>query len=83
MYARVLSQEHPNIPIHVFKPGKVDTPMQETIRNTNKEDFPAVSAFIAEHESGNLIKPESVAEELLRVIQLKEKPEVVFSTSPI
>jgi hypothetical protein len=57
--------------------------MQETIRNTNKEDFPAVSAFIAEHESGNLIKPESVAEELLRVIQLKEKPEVVFSTSPI
>jgi len=83
MYARVLSQEHPNIPIHVFKPGKVDTPMQETIRNTNKEDFPAVSGFIAEHESGNLIKPESVAEELLRVLQLKEKPEVVFSTSPI
>jgi hypothetical protein len=30
-----------------------------------------------------LIKPESVAEELLHVIQLKEKPEVVFSTSPI
>jgi benzil reductase ((S)-benzoin forming) len=83
MYARVLSMEHPNTPIHVFKPGKVDTPMQETIRKTNKEDFPAVSSFIAEHESGNLIKPQNVAKRLLSVIQSKEKPDVVFSTSPI
>ena len=81
MYAKVLSQEYPRVPVHVFKPGKVDTPMQETIRKTKKSDFPAVSSFIAEHESGKLIKPESVAKRLLHVIQSKEKPAVVFSIS--
>ena len=83
MYAKVLSIEYPNIPIHVFKPGKVDTPMQEIIRKTNKEDFPAVSSFISEYESGNLIKPQNVAKHLLSVIQSMEKPDVVFSTSPL
>ncbi|MEC8459252.1 MAG: SDR family NAD(P)-dependent oxidoreductase [Bacteroidota bacterium] len=83
MYAKVLSTEYPNIPIHVFKPGKVDTPMQEIIRKANKEDFPAVSSFISEYESGKLIKPQNVAKHLLSVIQSIEKPDVVFSISPL
>lgn len=83
MYAEVLAEEYPNVPIHAFTPGKVDTPMQAEIRNTTEADFPSVAHFIEEYETGNLVKPETVAERLLHVIASSEKPGVVFPISQI
>ncbi|MFN2557792.1 MAG: SDR family NAD(P)-dependent oxidoreductase [Nitriliruptorales bacterium] len=42
-------------------PGVVETPMQEQIRETPEEEFPAVGKFIDRHESGELVPPEEAA----------------------
>ena len=83
MYAEVAAQEYPDVAIHAFKPGKVDTPMQAQIRKTTIEDFPSVAHFIEEYELGNLVDPNTVAERLLYVIEAQEKPSVVFPISQI
>lgn len=43
------------------RPGVVDTPMQEQIRDTSSELFPAVDTFIGFKEKGELISAEHVA----------------------
>ena len=81
MYASVLAKEHPELRIHAFRPGKVNTPMQAEIRATTAEDFPGVGHFVEEFESGNLVLPETVAASLLHVIERKDEIPVIFSTS--
>lgn len=83
MYAEVLAQEYPEVPIHAFKPGKVDTPMQEEIRNTTAADFPAVDHFIDEYNQGNLVPPETVAQRLLQLIAHPTDHPVVVALSQI
>ena len=81
MYASVLAKEHPELRIHAFRPGKVNTPMQAEIRATSIEDFPGVGHFVEEFESGSLVLPETVAASLLHVIDRKDEIPVIFSTS--
>ena len=81
MYASVLAKEHPELRIHAFRPGKVNTPMQAEIRATTEEDFPGVAHFVEEYESGSLVLPETVATSLLHVIDRKDEIPVIFSTS--
>jgi hypothetical protein len=81
MYASVLAKEHPQLRIHAFRPGKVNTPMQAEIRATTEEDFPGVAHFVEEYESGSLVLPETVATSLLHVIDRKDEIPVIFSTS--
>jgi benzil reductase ((S)-benzoin forming) len=81
MYASVLAKEHPELRIHAFRPGKVNTPMQAEIRATTEEDFPGVAHFVEEFESGSLVLPETVATSLLHVIDRKDEIPVIFSTS--
>lgn len=83
MYAQVLQQENPDVRIHAFKPGKVDTPMQEQIRSSQPTDFPAVEAFREDYEQGKLVSPETVATKLLKVIEGPGDQEVVFALSEI
>ena len=83
MYAEVLAQENPTTPIHAFTPGKVDTPMQAQIRAASAADFPGVEHFREEHAEGLLVKPETVAEAVLHVIQNPGEQPVVFPTSQI
>lgn len=83
MYAEVLQQEYPDVRIHAFKPGKVDTPMQAEIRATHQQDFPAVDAFKEEYEQGKLVAPETVAAKLLKVIEGPAEQPVVFALSQI
>lgn len=83
MYAEVIAQEYPEVPIHAFKPGKVDTPMQAEIRSASQDDFPSVGHFIEEFETGNLVDPNTVANKLLHVAQSEQKPSVVFALSQI
>lgn len=81
MYAEVLAQEHPQLRIHAFRPGKVNTPMQAEIRATTAADFPSVAHFKEEFESGNLVMPETVATTLLDVINTNQDIPVIFSIS--
>ena len=81
MYAEVLAKEHPGNRIHAFMPGKVNTPMQAEIRATSTEDFPDVTHFVEEFESGNLVLPETVASTLLRVVEMEAEIPVIFSIS--
>jgi len=83
MYAEVLAQENPSVPIHAFTPGKVDTPMQAQIRAASKEDFPGVEHFREEYADGLLVKPEAVAKAVLHVVQNPGEQPVVFPTSQI
>jgi len=50
-------------------PGIIDTPMQETIRATSKEDLPSLDRFIGFKESKQLAEPSAVAQRLLAVLE--------------
>jgi len=50
-------------------PGIIDTPMQETIRATSKDDLPSLERFIGFKESKQLAVPLAVAQRLLMVLE--------------
>jgi len=81
MYAEVLAQENPTVPVHAFMPGKVDTPMQAQIRAASEEDFPGVVHFREEHEQGLLVQPEAVAKAVLHVVQNPGEQPTIFPIS--
>jgi len=64
-FARNLAAElaEQDIPVRVFifQPGVVDTRMQESLRETTRDEFPAVERFRAYHEKGVLREPEEPA----------------------
>jgi benzil reductase ((S)-benzoin forming) len=67
------SQEHP-VKTAVFNPGRIETDMQELLRETNKEDFPLVDDFIASATDGRNLPPEEVAETLAEIFTGKSFP---------
>lgn len=50
-------------------PGVIDTPMQETIRATSKDDLPSLERFIGFKENKQLADPATVAQRLLKVLE--------------
>jgi NAD(P)-dependent dehydrogenase (short-subunit alcohol dehydrogenase family) len=50
-------------------PGIIDTPMQETIRATPKDDLPTLERYIGFKESKQLAAPLAVAQRLLIVLE--------------
>lgn len=50
-------------------PGVIDTPMQETIRATSKDDLPSLERFIGFKENKQLAEPHAVAQRLLKVLE--------------
>lgn len=54
-----------NISSLAIAPGIVDTGMQEDIRSSDVNSFPALPNFIGYHENGELSNPDDVAEKLL------------------
>jgi benzil reductase ((S)-benzoin forming) len=50
-------------------PGIIDTPMQETIRASSKDDLPSLERFIGFKESNQLADPASVAQRLLKALE--------------
>ena len=54
-----------NISSLAIAPGIVDTGMQEDIRSSDVNSFPALPNFIGYHENGELSNPYDVAEKLL------------------
>ena len=49
-------------------PGKMDTGMQEEIRNTDPKNFPDVARFIDAKNAGQLRSPKSVARAIMSII---------------
>ena len=58
-FARTLATEEPHITSIAFRPGKIDTPMQKTIRRDGSAGMSAegYAKFVGYHGSGALISP--------------------------
>ena len=82
-YTEVVAKEHPDIRIHAFRPGKVDTPMQTVIRESSSTAFADKAHFVEAYEQGELVQPKIVAEKLLEVFVSKIEIPVIFSISNI
>jgi len=63
MFTRIAALEAESHAIRVMavSPGTFESRMQQTIRNTAREDFPARDKFIALHEQGQLQPPDEIA----------------------
>ncbi|NOX90074.1 MAG: SDR family NAD(P)-dependent oxidoreductase [Calditrichaeota bacterium] len=70
MVYQVLNQElnEKGIFVGSVRPGVVDTPMQNQLRKTKREVFPAIDRFLQLKEEGKLIPPEKVAEFIADVL---------------
>lgn len=60
-------QEH-EVKILSLAPGIVDTEMQGELRDVKPEAFRDVDRFIAFHENGDLVHPEVVAKDIVRLL---------------
>ena len=82
-YAEVVAKEHPEVRVHAFRPGKVDTPMQAVIRESSSTAFADKTHFVEAYEQGELVQPQFVAQKLLEVFASKTEFSVIFSTSNV
>ena len=64
-FLSVVALENPDFKIVSFDPGVMDTDMQRQIRETDSRVFDRVETFISYKESGRLIDPSAVAEQLI------------------
>jgi NAD(P)-dependent dehydrogenase (short-subunit alcohol dehydrogenase family) len=62
MFTKIVAKEVENEPVRVaaIAPGAVETHMQEAIRNTPPDYFPARDKFIALHDKNQISSPEDV-----------------------
>ncbi|GKV69521.1 short-chain dehydrogenase [Sporosarcina sp. NCCP-2716] len=62
-----LEQQREELPVGIVSiaPGIIDTGMQETIRSSGEDGFPALGKFIEYKETGQLSSPEETASRLL------------------
>ncbi|MEY2963439.1 MAG: hypothetical protein RL754_700 [Bacteroidota bacterium] len=82
-FAEVLSKEYPEVPVHAFRPGKVDTPMQRAIREAGEGSFPSHDHFVEEFEMGRLVSPSVVADNILKSLDHEGELPVVFSLTEL
>lgn len=71
MYTRVVNAEHREHGVQAISlaPGVVDTGMQETIRSSSVESFPALARFQDLKASGKLSSPDDVARRILALTE--------------
>jgi benzil reductase ((S)-benzoin forming) len=77
MFTRIVAKEIAETPVRILaiSPGPFESPMQESLRQSKPEDFPAIHKFIDLHKSGKLPHSEQVAEIILD-ISLSQWPEL-------
>ena len=66
-------QRHP-VEIMAFNPGRIETSMQEIIRDTSEEDFPMVANFIDAWKEGKIGDSREVAGRLVRQMLAEHFP---------
>lgn len=71
MYTRVVNAEHREHGVQAISlaPGVVDTGMQEAIRSSSADSFPALARFQDLKASGKLSSPEDVARRILALTE--------------
>lgn len=71
MYTRVVNTEYREHGVQAVSlaPGVVDTGMQETIRSSSLESFPALARFQDLKASGKLSSPDAVAQRILALTE--------------
>ena len=62
MFFNTVAAEHPDVRVHTINPGRMDTAMQATLRESS---FPKVDRFIRAYEQGELADPADVAARIL------------------
>lgn len=67
-FSKVVVAENPyeNMQVRCIAPGIIDTPMQEQIRKSKKEDFREVDRFKDYKKSGDLQSAEETAKKIIR-----------------
>lgn len=68
MLSKCVNEEHKDIICLSIAPGKVDTPMQNTIRFADENEFPRLNEFKAYHQKGELSDPKEVARKYIKVL---------------
>lgn len=66
MFLSVLEKERKNIEVLNIDPGVMDTKMQQSIRNSNINEFPLIQQFQRYKDNGQLKDAARVAEEILK-----------------
>src|SRR4051794_32674798 len=85
MTSRVIAREaetsgSARIDILCVAPGSVDTDAQAVLRAADEKDFPATGRFRQLKDDGSLTSPQTVAEQIVRVIlEPKLAPDTVFN----
>lgn len=77
MFSKVITEEQKikDLGFKVFSisPGVVDTKMQESIRNSDQNDFSRKKDFINYQQSGQLSDPNLVAKKILHILAIRNK----------
>lgn len=78
--AIALEQARCDQPVNAISinPGVMDTAMQEQVRNSDAEDFPAVEKYARLHEEGRLRSPSTVARQIAAMVASRPQPGVVY-----
>lgn len=71
-YTQVVHAENHGVRIASLAPGVIDTGMQQHIRGSASDDFPAVDRFIHMHEAGQLSAPADVATRIIDYINRED-----------
>lgn len=77
-FTEALALEQKSFPYPIeafaFNPGRIDTQMQDIIREQSADDFPLVDDFIRSKEKGHLGDPAKVAAKLVRLMNDSNVP---------
>lgn len=80
MFTQVLQAEQPSFKVFAVAPGIVDTPMQASIRGSDKKHFPHLERFQSYKDQGELASARDVALKYLKIIEEPQKfDQVLFS----
>lgn len=60
-------------------PGVMDTEMQEVVRNSSADDFPALDRFLQYQRDGLLADPQAVAGRIAAIVASRPEPGRVYS----
>lgn len=80
-----LEEEERKSKVRVYSvaPGVVDTQMQAAIRSSKDHDFSLRQQFVDYHKQHQLISPETVADQIIKLIHLRPTLSVVFSLKDV
>lgn len=81
-YVRAVAREQSSRPQPIralsVNPGVMDTAMQEVVRGSEPEDFPALERFLQYQRDGLLTNPDVVASQIAELVESRPEPGEVY-----